>query len=153
MHAPAFARGSGMLNGVGHKFVHDERERNGHVSADDERIGIDYKWPGPVGTARRGRNLLTKVGEVPVKHHRSDIIKFLKLLVNSGDGRDTGSSVVELTCCGARCSCLQMQKARHNLQAVFDAVIDLLHQQVFLPPAFLKRAFCLLELLSLVEIA
>jgi hypothetical protein len=33
---------------------------------------------------------------------------------------------------GPRRFCLQMQKARDNLQAILDAVIDLLQQQIFL---------------------
>ena len=99
------------------------------------------------------RDRLTKVDEITIKNHCTDIVIFVKLLVNGGDGRNTGSSVVELACCGARCFRLQIQKARHNLQAVFHAVLDLLHQQVFLPTAFLKGTFCLLEFFSLVEIA
>jgi 23S rRNA U2552 (ribose-2'-O)-methylase RlmE/FtsJ len=34
--------------------------------------------------------------------------------------------------------CLQMQKARHNLQAILDPVIDLLQQQILFSPALLK---------------
>jgi hypothetical protein len=73
--------------------------------------------------------------------------------MNGGNGCDPGSRVMEVTCCGAGCFCLQMQKAGYDLQAVLDPVIDLLQQQVFLPSAFLKRMFCRLELLSLTEIA
>jgi hypothetical protein len=36
---------------------------------------------------------------------------------------------------------LQMQKARHHLQAVLDPVIDLLQQQILLSPALLKSTF------------
>ena len=142
-----------MLNGVGDQFVHDECERNCQVGADDKWIGIDDKRPSPIGTARCSRNLLTKINEVTVKRHGSNIVIFVKLLVNGGDGRDARSSVVELTCCGPRCLSLQIQKAGHNLQAVLNAVIDLFQQKVFLPSTFLKCAFCLFELLSFVEIA
>jgi hypothetical protein len=41
-----------------------------------------------------------------------------------------------------RCFCLQMQKARHNLQAILDPVIDLLQQQILFSPALLKSTFC-----------
>ena len=81
---------------------------------------------------------------------RSDVVSLVKLLVHGGDGRNTGGGTVEVTCCSARCLGLHVQKARHDLQAVFDAVVDLLDQQVFLPSAFLKCALCLLEFLPLV---
>ncbi len=142
-----------MLNCVGHQFVHDERERHCDVSCDDNWIGIYDKRPRSVGTARRGCNPLTKFNEETVERHCSDVVISVKLLMDSSDGSDAGSSVVKLTCCGPCCLSLQMQKAGHDLQAVLDAVVDLLHQQVFLPSNFLKCTFCLLELLSLVKIA
>ena len=97
-----------MLNGIGDQFVHDESERHRHISAYDERIGFDYKRPGPIGTARCSRDRLTKVDEITIKNYGIDIVIFVQLFVNGGNGRDTGSSVVELACCGARCFRLQM---------------------------------------------
>ena len=152
MNGAAFADWSGMLNGVGDQFVHDQRERGRHLSGDSERVGVDDKRPRSIGTARCGCDRLTKIDEVTINLHRSDIVIFVKLLVDDGDGLDARRCVVKLICCGARCFGLQMQETGHNLQVVLDAVIELFQQQVFLPSAFLKLTFCLLKLLAFVQI-
>src|SRR5580700_11477113 len=72
MHAAALTDRSRMLNGVGDQFVDDECERHCHVSADDERIGIDHKRPRSIRAARCSCDLPAKIDEVAVEHHRSD---------------------------------------------------------------------------------
>ena len=54
---------------------------------------------------------LTKINEVTVERHRSNVVIFVKLLVNGGDGRDARGSVMKLTCRGPCCTRLQMQDA------------------------------------------
>src|SRR6202451_1931346 len=93
MHAAALTDRSRMLDGVGDQFVHDECERHCDVSADDEWIGIDHKRPGSIRAARYGCNLAAKIDEVPVEHHRSDVVIAVKLLVDSGDGGDARRGV------------------------------------------------------------
>src|SRR5580700_5251620 len=153
MYGTAFANRSRMLNGVSDQFVRDKCERHSYVSRDSDWIGINDKRPHLIRAARRSRYLFAKIIDVPVEYYGPNGVKFVKLLVNGGDGRDTRRSVIELTCCGTGCLCLQIKKARHNLQAVLNSVVDLLHQEVFLAPAFLKRSFCFLKFLPLVEIA
>ena len=121
-----------MLNGVDDEFVHDEFERHCNVGGYDERIGVDDERPRPIGTARCSCNPLTKVDEILVKRKCANVVMLVELFVNGGDGRDAGSGVVELTCCGPGCVCLQMKKPRHNLQAILDAMIDFPEQQIFL---------------------
>ena len=107
MYGAAFADWSGMLNGVGDQFVHDQRERGRHLSGDSERVGVDDERPRSIGAARCGCDRLTKIDEVTINLHRSDIVIFVKLLVDDGDGPDA-----PLRCqtdrCGA-CFGLQMQ--------------------------------------------
>src|ERR1700683_330611 len=99
-----------MLDGVGNKFIHDERERDCYVSAYNEPIGVDCERPGHFGIARRRCKLLAKVGKVPVQLNCSNVIKFVELLMNGSHGRDTGCCAPELLSC--RTCCLQIQKAR-----------------------------------------
>ena len=58
-------------------------------------------------------------GQVPVKHHCSDVISLVKLVVHGGDSRDTGGGTVEVTCGGPRCRGLHVQKARHSCRLFF----------------------------------
>ena len=75
-----------MLDGVGDKFVHDERERDCYVCAYNEPIGVDRER-----IARRRCKLLAKVRKVPVQLNCSNGIKFVDLSMNGSHGRDTGS--------------------------------------------------------------
>jgi hypothetical protein len=58
-----------QLGAPSDQFIHDECERNCHVSGDGKRIGIDDKRPCSIRTAGCNRNLLTKINNVTVKHH------------------------------------------------------------------------------------
>jgi hypothetical protein len=142
-----------MLNGVRDQFVDDKAKRHREISTDDERVSVDCDRPGLIGAARCRCDFLAKVDEIPVKRDRSDVVRFMKLLMNGSYGRDARGGFVELTCSGPCCLGVHVQQARHNLQAVLDAVIDLLYQQVFLPSAFLKGTLCLFKLFSFVEFA
>src|SRR5665213_2287637 len=95
---------------------------------------------------------MAKVGEVFIELHRSNVVRLMKLAVDGGDSGDTGGGILQLRLRCACCSGLQMQKARHDLQTVLDAMIDLLQQKVFLPVLQLERMFCIFEFLSLVEV-
>lgn len=90
-----------MLDSIGNKFIHDERKRHRNIGADDERIGFNDKRPSPLGTAGRRRDFGTKISKVPIKHYRSDIVVSVELLMNGGNGHDTGSGAVKLTSRGA----------------------------------------------------
>ena len=78
---------------------------------------------GEARSSRRSWICLTKINKVTVKHHCSNIVILMKLLVNEGDSRDARRCIVELACCGPRCFGLQVQEARHDLQVVLYAVI------------------------------
>lgn len=103
-----------MLNRICEQFVHDQRERHRNIVGDRERNGIHHKRPDAIGTARCVGYFLTKLGEVFVELHRSAVVGFIKLLVNGGDRRNPGSSLVELRFRCTRSLGLQMQKARHD---------------------------------------
>ena len=72
------------------------------------------------------RDFPAKVDEISVKRHRSDVVRLMQLLMNGSYGRNARGGIVELTCSGPCGVGVHVQKARHNLQAVLDAVIDLL---------------------------
>jgi len=118
---------------------------------DNERICIDDNRPRSVDTARCRCNRLRKIDEVPVKRHYTNIVVFMELFVNEGDGRDPSGRVVKFARGGTRCFCLQMQKARHNLQAILDPMIDLLQQQILLSPALLESTFCIFKIAPLIR--
>ena len=107
----AFADWSGVLNGVGDQFVHDQRERRRHLSGDSERVGVDDKRPRSIGAARCGCDRLTKIDEVTINLHRSNIVIFVKLLVDDGDGLDARRCVVKLIAAGPAvlaCKCKRL---------------------------------------------
>ena len=96
-----------MLNGVGDEFVHDETNGHRKIGADDERNGVDGQRPGVIRTARRRRNFPTEIDEIPVKRDSSDVVRFMKLLMNGGDSGYAGGSIVELTR-GGPCGCRRL---------------------------------------------
>ena len=141
-----------MLDGVSDQFVDDEAKRYRKIGADQERIGVDCYRPGLVRATRCRCDFPTKVDEIPVKRYRFDVVRFMQLLMNGGYGRNARGGIVKLTrggSCGLR---VHVQQARYNLQAVPDAVIDLLYQQVFLPSAFFKSTLYLFKLFSFVDL-
>ena len=73
-----------------------------------------------------------------VEHDRSDVIRFMKLLMNGGYRRNTRGGIVKVTCGGTCGLGLHGRRLDTICKTVFDAVIDLLYQQVFLPSGFLK---------------
>jgi hypothetical protein len=93
---------------------------------------------------------LAKVEQISVKRDRCDVVRLVKLSMNRCYGRHARGGIVELTCSGPRGVSMHVQQARHDLQAVLDAVIDLFDQQVLLPSAFFKGTLCLFKFCSFV---